>query len=266
MSAEDYGDQYDVETFLRRVLSVVDPALRRRQVERHLTTVDAPTVAAHIHEVLERSTTGDERANAMLLPLIAVVDRPDGANAFAVEAVNLEARAQGLATLSWWLLDPPPFRAIDPRQVKHASSASQSLGHRRAAAATSTDPRELERLALDDHPMVVDRVCANPRTQESHIMAVVTRRPTRPDVLDAVALHARWLQRLPVRESLVMNPFARTGLALRLLPTLGGPRWASIRHAGQVHPAVSAFAAHLCRVRDGEEVLEGPESLAETRH
>lgn len=263
--SDEYGDQFELETFLRRVLSVADPPLRRRQVERHFTTVDAAVVAEHLQAILARAARGDRRAYEILFPITEFIHTATVPEALALEAIDLAARDADHHGVAWLLLDPPPARSIDGRALQRMAVQSRSLGHRRAEAGRS-DPRALERLVLDDHPMVIERLCQNPRVQESHVMTIVTRRPTLPKLIAAVAASPRWYQRGAVREAIVNNPFGPTGLALRALPTLNHRQWQGLRHAQQVHPAVRGFAQYLCNLRDGDASGPGPDSLTETVH
>jgi hypothetical protein len=126
------------------------------------------------------------------------------------------------------------------------------------------DPRALEQLTLDDHWMVIERLCVNPRVQESHIMTIVTRRPTMPELINTVARNNRWYRRPSIREAMVQNPFGDTALALRTLPTLSPQHWKSIQHASQVHRAVRGFAGYLVALGQSDDAEPGPASLVET--
>ncbi len=137
---------------------------------------------------------------------------------------------------------------IESRALERMSQHAMSLGHRKAAA-TRSDRRLLERLALDDEPMVIEKLCANPRIDESLIMAIVTRRPTRPALLDIVARHPKWLRNRNVREGIAQNPYASSGLAIRLLPTLRLRTLQTLSFAQQVHPSLRDFAAYLVALR-----------------
>ena len=263
--SDEYGDQFELETFFRRVLSVTEPRLRRRQVERHFTTVDAETVAAHLQQTLELSVAGDSRANELLFSVGEFVHTVAAPEALALEAVDLVARRNDQHGVAWFLMDPPPARVIEDRALARMASQSQSLGHRRSAAAQA-DPRALERLLLDDHPMVIERLCQNPRVLETHVMTIVTRRPTLPVLIATVAAHPKWFRNPRVREGIVNNPYGPTGLALRALPTLTHSQWAAIRHASQVHATVRGFAEYLCNVREGRTDGPSPSDLAEPLH
>lgn len=246
---DDYGDQYDLHTFLRRVISVVDHPLRRRQIERHLTTVDAETVADHLEAVLKTATRGDTMAQELLLPLVDFVQTPTEAGNLAIEAINVIARTRGLNNLGWFLLDPAPYRKIDDRQAPRMRGNAMSLGHRKTAA-LGWDTKLLERLLEDWEPSVIDRLCQNQRVLEPQILHIVTRRPTLPVILETVAQHARWMRRATVRGAICNNPYAPTGLVLRILPTLGRPFWEATMFSSQLHPAIRLHAEFLVGVLD----------------
>lgn len=262
---EEYGDQYELPTFVRRVLSVIDAPLRRRQVERHLTTVDAPTVAEHLQSILTRAVRGDGDALEMLFPIGEFINTATEPEAHALDAIDLAARRNDLHGVAWLLLSPAPSRVIDARAMARMSVQGQPLGFRKAAAGRS-DPRVLERLCLDDHPMVIERLCTNPRVGENHVMTIMTRRPTLPALIETVARSPRWYRRVQVREALVHNPYGPTGLALRALPTLPARSWASVQHAQQVHESVRAFATYLLALRTDDDAGPAPGAIQETLH
>lgn len=152
------------------------------------------------------------------------------------------------------LIDPPPAREIDNLRMQQRGRAL-SLGERRALAA-GWDPRNLERLLMDHEPMVIDKLCANPRLGEQHVLSIVTRRPVPPGLLRVVAQHNRWYCRAVVREAIVQNPYGPTGLALRTLPVVPWITVDRVRFAGDLHPAMQRFAEYLRQVRAGRD--EGP--------
>lgn len=257
---DGYGDQYEFETFVRRLHSVQDPEMRRAQVRRHVLTVDATTVADHLYRLLRGAVRGDATCAELLLPIVEFVNHAtDDVNA-ALDAIDLEARAADLHAVSWFLLAPPPARRIDARAMKAMRVESQSLGHRKASAALH-DRRVLERLVYDDHPMVIERLLRNPRVQEPSVMTIATRRPTTPELLATISRSPRWLARMRVREGLAQNPYVDTGLALRLLPTLRPSLWKTLPHASQVHDALKSYAQYLLALRSDDPASPAPEEL-----
>lgn len=250
MSESEYGDQYEVKTLLRRVVRVPEPQMRRQQIHRHLFTVDALTAARHLQEVLALALGGEADAREVLFAFAEYCLHASSADLLALEAVNLEARRAGLHGVGWLLLEPAPARALDPTKLRRPRGRIPTLGERRAAAA-GWDPTVLERLTYDHDPMVIDRLCGNSRLLEQHLLAIVTRRPTSPEMLLTVARHSRWYMRPVVREALVLNPYGPTGLSLRTLPLLPAPVVDAARHAGELHATVRNFSHYLSNLRDG---------------
>jgi hypothetical protein len=257
---DGYRDQYAYDTFLRRVTSVRDPELRRNQVRRHVVTVDPETVAAHLQRALRDAVRGVPDAGEVVLPLVEFIASASSAQQTALDAVDLAARAMDAHGVAWLLLDPPPARRIDARTLKSMRVESQSLGHRKAHAALQ-DRRMLERLVYDDHPMVIERLLRNPRVVESHVMAIATRRPTTPELLGVIASSPRWMRVPRVREGLVQNPYASTGMALRLLPTVRASIWESLPFASEPHAALKQFAQYLVALRERDDAEPAPDTL-----
>lgn len=262
---ETYGIRYDWETFLRRVLVVRETAMRRRQLHRQLMTLDAETAAEHLERCVRETVRGNDEARDVLFAFAAFVDQAEGREGVALDAIDLEARRAGRTAVNWLLLDPPPARAIDGLRLQQARGRALTLGERRAAAA-GWDPRMIERLTLDNEPMVIDRLCANPRLGEPHVLAILTRRPTRPELITTVARHERWYARSAVREAIVQNPYGPTGLALRTLPIAPWGIVERVQHAGDLHETVRTFARFLCLLREGREDGPHPDSLVPTLH
>jgi len=255
-------DQFALHTFVRRVYSVPEPGMRRRQVQRHLATVDAEVAAEHLQAVLARALAGSPEAREVLMAVIAHIEAAEGADAGRLDAIDLSARAASHRGVPWLLIEPPPWREVDHVAFRHGRGRAMSLGARRTAAA-GHDRVQLERLLADPHPLVVDRLAANPRISEAEILTIVTKRPTRADALRTVAKHPRWMGRQTVREAIVQNPFAPTGLALRMLPLVPHPTVERARHAAELHPAISMFARYLVALRNGDDTtaLPGVEDL-----
>ena len=255
-TTDEYGDQFELATLVRRVTSVTEPSLRRRQVARHVTTVDPTTVADHFQTLFQRGARGDRAAAEVLMSFADfVVTASDEENAF-IDHLDLAARASDRHAVSWFLLSPPPARRIDGTQRMRMRGKAMTLGERRALAA-GWNPSMLEVLLADPDPMVVDRLCRNPRVQEPHIMQIVTRRPNAEDILLTIARHPRWFSRVRVRHALAMNPYGSTGLSLRIIPLLPVDRVYSIRNARDLHPALPLAASYFIALREMEHP-DGP--------
>jgi hypothetical protein len=245
------GDQYEFDTFVRRLSSIADPVMRRRQLQRHVLSVDAETFARHLHEVLVRGIRGDELCAELMHSVLEYIDLADGRDLLALEAVNLAARREGLLGLGWMLLRPDPMLSVE-RLILRQRGRAMSLGERKSVA-TGFDRTALERIVHDTDPAVIERLCRNPRVLEQHILTVVTRRPTMPEILRVVAREPRWSRRATIREAIAQNPYTDTGMAIRMLPGLPIPALERLRYASELHPAVRDFAAWLLALRVGQE-------------
>lgn len=257
---QEFGDQFDVETLVRRVRSVDEAAIRRSRILRHALSVDAHTFAEHMQTILMRSVGGDSDALLVLIAFIEFVARPDDRGGLALEAIALEARTHGHHGVGWLLLDPPPARTVERMPQLRNDGRPLSLGERRALAA-GWDRRRLEWLLHDSDPMVIDRLCQNPRIEEQHILTIVTRRPNTPDIIARVASASRWYVRRTVREAIVRNPYAGTGLALRTLPLLPQQSVEQVHFSAELHAAVRGFARYLLDLREGRTDGPSPDDL-----
>ena len=242
-------DQYQLSTLIRRVLSVGDVGLRRRQMERHLLTVDAATAAAHLEALFGPALSGDFEAAEVLFALFETLLQPEGKVALALEAVQLEARRSSCDALGWFLLDPPPYRTIDLLRAKGGGDRSKSLGQRRTEAA-GWNTALLEKLLDDPDPMVIERLAANPRLTERQVVTLVSTRPNRAERLSAVMAVSRWNRKGEVRSSVAQNPYAPTGLAIRALMFASRGDLDRIRFAGDLHPILREAAAFFATLRD----------------
>lgn len=147
------------------------------------------------------------------------------------------------------LAEPPPHRKAPPRADRLGPRWGRqiTLGERKAMAAGG-DRAVLEKLLYDRDPSVIGRLCLNPRVLEQDVLFLATRRPNDPAVLREIA-RSPWLKRYSVRHALALNPYAETGLVLRLLPMLHAPELAALRFTGDVHPMVRQSAAELVQWR-----------------
>lgn len=151
------------------------------------------------------------------------------------------------------LRDPPPHqklikgRAIAPPDLKLGREIT--LGERRALA-RGNQRAIIEKLLRDPNRLVVEQLLKNPNLHEADVIYIASNRPNIPEVLHEIALHKIWFLRQSVRHTLVMNPYAGTGLALKLLPTLGIDKLHQVRNATHVHPLVSETAALLVQLRE----------------
>lgn len=254
MTDQAQGDQYELDTLLRRIISVSEPAMRMRQVQRHIASVDPETAAAHFQQVLLRSLRGDGDCAEVMLAVSSYLDAEDPPQ---LDAIDLAARREGHHGVAWLLLNPPPARDVDLASLRLRAGRGITLGERKAAA-RGWNRQLLQRLLMDVDPSVIDLLCANTRLGEQHVLTIVSRRPTNPEVIRVVARHPRWYARARIREGIAQNPYGPTGLSLRTLPLVSHSTIARVAVAGDLHPTMKAFARYLVALRRGEEPGAGP--------
>lgn len=151
------------------------------------------------------------------------------------------------------LRDPPPHKKL----VKGREIAAPdlklgrdiTLGERRSLA-RGKNRNTIEKLLRDPSRLVVEQLLRNRNLREADVIAIASSRPTLPEVLHEIALDKNWYLRQSVRHTLVMNPYAHTGLALKLLPTLSVDRLRQVRNATHVHPIVTETATLLVELRE----------------
>lgn len=148
------------------------------------------------------------------------------------------------------LAEPPPFKQPPARHERFGPRWDRqiTLGERKAMA-SGGNRAVLERLIYDRDPLVVRKLCLNPRLLEQDILLIATRRPNDPEVLHEIA-RSEWLSRYRVRHALVLNPYNATGLSIRLLPLLHAHHVNSLRFAGDVHPQLVNWAVDVAAWRD----------------
>jgi hypothetical protein len=98
---------------------------------------------------------------------------------------------------------------------------------------------------------VVREVLRNPMLVEEDAVRIAARRPARPETLRLLHLDRRWRTRAAVRRALARNPYAETGMVLRILPTLARRDLEAIGADPAVHPVVRETAGRLAGERRG---------------
>lgn len=151
------------------------------------------------------------------------------------------------------LRNPPPHqKLIKGREIAAPDlqlGRDITLGERRSMA-RGNNRAIIEKLLRDPSRLVVEQLLQNRNLRETDVIHIASSRPNIPEVLREIALHKKWYLRQPVRHTLVMNPYAGTGLALKLLPTLSIDKLRQVRNATHVHPLVVETAALLVELRE----------------
>jgi hypothetical protein len=138
--------------------------------------------------------------------------------------------------------------------VKKTSAETQSLVDRSLAQLTLGDRRalarranrdELQRLAGDPDPVVVENVLNNRRVTESLVMTMCSKRPTVSAALETVICAPTWVRRLAVRIALAHNPYLAVHAAAPLLVTLPHASLVAIRDDEALSGSLRLAASRL---------------------
>lgn len=241
-----------LQTLLLRCARVPELAMRVGLVRDVLSESSASTAVFILDHLIRGALTGDDRAESGWTgTVLYLLSAPDDAVVYARLSRWYEvARAEQRDHVGAVLLDVPAHRT-----VKNARALQQprlcrdvSLGARRQMA-SGADRALLERLMEDLSPLVVQKLCDNPRMELARILGVATRRPNLAGALAILARSPRWICRYEMRLALVNNPYTPTGASLKMLPLLHGPDLRRVAQAGDLHPALATTAGRLLDLR-----------------
>lgn len=217
---------------------------------------DTDGVLFALDQLIRHTLWGDERARQAVLGLSLFLIRAEAGRVEdfslqtlgALHTASIDAQKPHLTAL---FLDLPPHKEIlDKRTLLQGPKYDRdiSLGERRQLAAGG-NRRMLAQIMADHHPMVVHRLCNNSRLREQDILQICARRPTLAESLHTVAVHKRWVARYQVRKAILLNPYTRTGVALKYLPLLTGQDLKEVSMAKDVASEISQAAHHFLDIR-----------------
>jgi len=236
----------NADTLLRRVLALYPRELRKPVLREMLHELDDPLMLAVLTDLLGRARGGHAKARELVQELalepglIAHMDYERVQRLYAMATRNelLDIRALFLST-----------RTQDREDTHTENDHLQlPLGVRKQAARTS-DRFLLDRLLRDRNVSVIKNLLRNPRLVEQDILLITSTRPTRPEILLAVAQHPRWSGRYRVRKALACNPYTPSAVALNLLSTLMLQDLRFLLGSGVMAPEVHAEAERLVALR-----------------
>lgn len=209
-----------LEELERHVGALPERAMRRALIAARVEAMGDSELVGMLTLLVSRVSEGRPGARVLLIELaldesvIATLSYERKAAAYALAS---RVGAQGVARM---------FLSAQPRENLTAEEAMQDnehlslpLGLRRTAART-TNRFLLDRLVHDRDPRVIAMLLDNPRVVERDVVRIAAMRPTQPDVLAALARHARWSSNYRVRKALACNPYTPRPTAMRLLPGL----------------------------------------------
>ncbi len=251
--ADALMEQYTAS--LRRITALPELPMRRAALGEIIGALDDDEAVWWIDQLVRGALWGrSPETDAMLACsdwLIRLRFQDDDYD--RIQALFTAAAAAERESVLMLLRDPPPHRTLRKGarlpEVRLPLDRDVSVGERRSLS-RGQDRQLLDRLLLDNNPIVMDQLLENSSLVVADAVTVAARRPTLPELVLAVALKPRWLKEIRVREAVVQNPFAATGLALKLLPTLHVQSLRRIRGAGDLHPTLHEAADTLIRLRE----------------
>jgi hypothetical protein len=125
-----------------------------------------------------------------------------------------------------------------------ARLTSLPLGTLKTRARLTTNPDELERLAIVSNALVIREVLKNPRLTEPLVVRIAARRPARPEPLVEI-WRSRWSTRPAIRRALAFNPYLPPEVGAKILPLLARADLDELKADASVHPVLREQAARL---------------------
>lgn len=243
----------DYEASLRKIAALPELTMRRAALQEALERPD-DEVVWWIDQLLRGALWGH---TAQMDALVALADwlialDPDE-HYDRLQALYQAAADGGRESVLMMLRNPPPHAALAAGaalpEVRLPIQRDVTIGERRTLA-RGRDRKLLERLLYDPNELVLTNLLNNPALLVADVVVVASRRPTDANLLRVVCENVRWFKELRVREALVHNPYAATGVSLKLLPTLPIQALRRIRYASDLHPLVHDFAKLLVQLRE----------------
>jgi hypothetical protein len=235
------------EALVRRVTAIRQRGLRRPVLGEMLRGMDDALLLAALNDLVLRARSGHGGSREVVQEIAL---EPGLIAHLPYERVQLLyelCSAHGLRDVQSLFLST---RTLD-RQESHTENEylTLPLGVRKQAARTQ-DRFLLDRLLRDRNVDVIRNLLQNPRLTERDILVVAAMRPTRPEILQAIAEHTRWSSRYRVRKALACNPHTPSAIALNLLSTLMVQDLRFLLGSGVLAAELQAEAERLVQRKD----------------
>lgn len=207
----------------RRLRALADPRMRRVSLAEMLGGLDDAGLLGLLHHVQVQARAGGAASREILNDLARFPDVLSSMDYERRSDLYRVARGAGLKQVARLFLGD---RLRTNPSVEESSLDNDfltiSLGERRAVA-RSHDRFLLDRAMHDRNPLVIAALLDNPRLVERDAVRMAAMRPTRVEILNAIAAHPKWSARAQVRFALVCNPSTPNTIAQRFLRTLLEP-------------------------------------------
>lgn len=244
------------ESKIRHLARLGDVRMRSPAVRE--TLFDRPPSEAiyWIDQMIRGAVWGREPDLDALLGLVFwLVRAPRGGDQYDFfEQVYRIAHKHEVRTVLHFLQNPPPHQQLSPEadlpEVRLPLDREEITVGERRTIARRCDRDLIKRLAKDPSPLVIKNLLDNPDLTETEVLKAASRRPTTPEILQTIVEHDDWFGRLNVRKALVMNPYNDTGMAMKLLPTVGIDAMRKVRYGSDLHPILGDAAEYLVDMRE----------------
>ena len=245
---------------MRKLRAVAESTVRTALLGELVATAEADTAVQVLEDIglaaLQREPVASEIVLSLMVPKTVF---PDAAR--CLQLADL-ARERGAVIALQWLWSAHDAQAAaakrestDTRRLIDKTLASMTLGDRRALARRANRD-QLMRLVGDPDPVVVKNVLNNPRTTESNVLAICSKRPTVTVALETVIASPAWVRRLSVRVALAHNPHMAAHAAVPLLVTLPLPAIARLRDDEAISPSVRLAASRMLEAAKGSTAVD----------
>ena len=244
------------ESKIGHLANIGELGMRSPRVRETLLARDPAEAVFWIDQMIRGAVWGREPDLDALLGLVFwLVRSPRGGEWYAFfQQLYRIAHDHDVQTVLHFLRNAPPHQALSPEaelpDVRLPLDRDDiTVGERRTMARTC-DRDLIKRLAKDPSPLVLANLLGNPDMRQTEVLKAASRRPTTPELLQAIVEHERWFGRLEVRKALVMNPYDNTGISLKLLPTVGIDALRKVRYGSDLHPILVEAAEYLVDMRE----------------
>lgn len=242
-------DRNEAQEVAKRLHALVGGAeVTRKAAARELAKRDPTDATELINHLLVLARGGWEPASCVLNAFTAALTQEAASIPYA-HALKRLAELQDLSLAANFLAEGPARLEMDADAAKRkdALAVSDSLGHQKTKARTTTNKDVLTRLLTISHPDVIRNALLNPRLTEPLVVNVAARRPTRPEPLVEIFKSPKWGVRHLVRRALVFNPYLPLEIGSKIVPLLNENDLRELSNDKQVHQSLRDQADELLR-------------------
>jgi hypothetical protein len=205
---------------LTSLSSMRDP----RQGAVYLGTLLAPlppeSIVSALDALLDAAVRKDPGADVAVQAILSPLLRRGWREGLSLQVQGV-AREEGRFDLAAMLLELPEMdeRFVPPPAPVPKELEDVPLGLRKAWA-RRPDINMMERLLSDPDPAVIANLLDNPRLTVREVVRLASERKAGEEILEAIALHPRWIARYEVKVTLAHNPSTPVRITLGLLRLL----------------------------------------------